>query len=116
MVHFSTIQALRGDRLPQDAYQAAKAGLIALSKSLAVQFANAGIRSNCILPGGALTPLQQRWLDDPALAAKAAAAVPLGRLGTARDLANACLFLLSEKAAFITGIDLIVDGGVTALP
>jgi NAD(P)-dependent dehydrogenase (short-subunit alcohol dehydrogenase family) len=116
MVHVSSIQCLRGDPRPQDAYQAAKAGLIALSKSIAVQFAADGIRSNCILPGGTVTPMQQRWLDDPDLARRAAEAVPLGRLGTAQDMADACLFLLSDKAAFITGTELIVDGGVTALP
>jgi 3-oxoacyl-[acyl-carrier protein] reductase len=116
MVHVSSIQCLRGDPRPQDAYQAAKAGLIALSKSVAVQFARDGIRSNCILPGGTLTPLQQRWLDDPDLAHRAAERVPLGRLGTPQDMANACLFLLSDRAAFITGTELIVDGGMTALP
>ncbi len=116
MVHIASIQALRGDSAPQDAYQAAKAGVIALSKSLAVQFAGDGIRSNALLPGGALTPMQARWDADPAARQSAAAGVPLGRLGTARDMANATLFLLSDKAAFITGTELIVDGGRTALP
>ena len=116
MVQIASIQALRGDDRPQDAYQAAKAGVIALSKSLAVQFAGDGIRSNSLLPGGALTGMQQRWLDDPKALAAAAAAVPLRRVGTAQDMANAALFLLSEKAAFITGTELIVDGGRTALP
>jgi NAD(P)-dependent dehydrogenase (short-subunit alcohol dehydrogenase family) len=116
MVHVSSIQCLRGDPRPQDAYQAAKAGLIALSKSIAVQFAGDGIRSNCILPGGTVTPMQQRWLDDPDLARRAAEHVPLGRLGTPQDMADACLFLLSDRAAFITGTELVVDGGMTALP
>lgn len=116
MVHIASIQALRGDDRPQDAYQAAKAGVIALSKSLAIQFAADGIRSNSLLPGGALTGMQQRWLDDPGALAAAAASVPLGRIGSAQDMADATLFLLSEKAAFITGTELIVDGGTTALP
>ena len=116
MVHFSSIQALRGDDRPQDAYQAAKAAMIALSKSLAIQFAADGIRSNCVLPGGTLSPMQQRWHDDPEFAGRAAAAVPLGRLGTTQDMADAALFLLSDKAAYITGTELIVDGGSTAMP
>jgi len=116
MVHIASIQALRGDDRPQDAYQAAKAGVIALSKSLAIQLAGDGIRSNSLLPGGALTAMQQRWLDDPAALAAANASVPLGRVGTAQDMADATLFLLSEKASYITGTELIVDGGTTALP
>ena len=116
MVHFSSIQCLRGDSAPQDAYQASKAAVMALSKSFAIQFAADGIRSNTILPGGTLSPMQARWDGDAEAQAAVAAAVPLGRIGTAQDQADACLFLLSDKAAYITGTELIVDGGVTALP
>ncbi len=116
MVHFSTIQALRGDAKPQDAYQASKAGLIALSKSIAVQFARDGVRSNCVLPGPTVSPMQDRWREDPAAKVATAEAVPLGRVGTVSDMAQACLFLLSDRASFITGTELIVDGGLTALP
>lgn len=116
MVHFSTIQCLRGDSHPQDAYQAGKAGLIALSKSVAVQFATDGIRSNCILPGPTMSPMQARWDADPGRADATAKAVPLGRVGHVDDMANACMFLLSDRAGFITGTELIVDGGLTALP
>jgi NAD(P)-dependent dehydrogenase (short-subunit alcohol dehydrogenase family) len=116
MVHISSIQCLRGDPVPQDAYQASKAGLIALSKSLAIQYAKDGIRSNALLPGPTLSPMQARWEDKPDVQARVSARIPLGRLGTVQDQANACLFLLSDKAAYITGTELIVDGGVTALP
>ena len=116
MVHVSSIQCLRGDDRPQDAYQASKAAMIALSKSIAVQFAADGIRSNALLPGGTASPMQERWVVDPTLAAASAGHVPLGRVGTTQDMANACLFLLSDKASYITGTELIVDGGVTALP
>jgi 3-oxoacyl-[acyl-carrier protein] reductase len=116
MVHFASIQCLRGDTRPQDAYQASKAGMVALSKSVAVQFAGDGIRSNTVLPGGTFSPMQERWSDDPDLKAAADTDVPLGRVGTTQDMADACLFLLSDKASYITGIELIVDGGVTALP
>ena len=116
MVHVSTIQCVRGDDAPQDAYQASKAGLIALSKSIAIQFAADGIRSNTILPGPTQTPMQQRWVETPALREATEAAVPLGRVGTTEDMANATLFLLSDAASFITGTELVVDGGVLAKP
>ena len=60
--------------------------------------------------------MQARWERDPAMKAAAAAAVPLGRVGTTQDMADAILFLLSDKASFITGTELIVDGGRSALP
>jgi NAD(P)-dependent dehydrogenase (short-subunit alcohol dehydrogenase family) len=116
MVHFSSIDALKGDPVPQDAYGASKAALIRLSKSLAIQFASDKIRSNVILPGPALTPMQQRWQGKPELQNQIAERIPLGRLGNAEDMANACLFLLSDNAGFITGTELIVDGGITAHP
>jgi NAD(P)-dependent dehydrogenase (short-subunit alcohol dehydrogenase family) len=116
MVHVSSIQCMRGDDRPQDAYQVSKAGVIALSKSLAIQFARDGIRSNAILPGPTESPMQERWRASPEGKAATAAAVPLGRVGTVQDMANACLFLLSDKASYITGTELIVDGGLLARP
>jgi NAD(P)-dependent dehydrogenase (short-subunit alcohol dehydrogenase family) len=116
MVHISSVQCLRGDPLPQDAYQVAKAGILALSKSIAIQFAADRIRSNVLLPGATATPMQARWQADPDLEARTAAAIPLGRVGTPEDMADACLFLLSDRAAFITGTELVVDGGRLALP
>jgi NAD(P)-dependent dehydrogenase (short-subunit alcohol dehydrogenase family) len=116
MVHFSSTQCLRGDDRPQDAYQVAKAGIVALSKSIAIQFAPAKIRSNVILPSATESPMQARWETDPELKRATAGGVPLGRVGTTRDMANACLFLLSDDASFITGTELLVDGGRMALP
>ena len=116
MVHFSSTQCLRGDDQPQDAYQVAKAGLLALSKSIAIQFAKDRIRSNVILPSATESPMQARWEKDPGLKQRTAAGVPLGRVGTTEDMANACLFLLSDQASFITGTELLVDGGRMALP
>lgn len=114
MVHFSTVQCLRGDATPQDAYSTSKAGIGALSKSAAIQFAADNIRSNVIFPGLAMTPLQARWEGDAATQTAVAEYIPLRRMGRAEDMANACLFLLSDKAAYITGTDLIVDGGLAA--
>lgn len=111
MVHFSTVQCLRGDPAPQDAYSTSKAGVAALSRSLAMQLATAGIRSNTIFPGPSRTPMQARW-DTAEKVDAVAAHIPLGRVGSPRDLANAAMFLLSDGASYITGIDLVVDGGL----
>lgn len=110
MVHFSTIQWMRGDPAPQDAYAASKAAVSAFSRSLAMQMAGDNIRSNVICPGPTLTPMQARW-DTSEKQRTAASHVPLQRLGEPRDMAEATLFLLSDSASFITGIDLPVDGG-----
>jgi NAD(P)-dependent dehydrogenase (short-subunit alcohol dehydrogenase family) len=111
IVLFSSIQALRGDRMAQDAYGASKGALRSLSKSIAIQFAPDNIRCNVILPGATLSPMQARWQGKEAEVSRH---IPLGRIGTPQDQANACLFLLSDKAAFITGAELTVDGGITA--
>ena len=116
MVHFSSIDALRGDDRPQDAYGASKAAVIRLSRSVAIQFARDGIRSNAILPGPVHTPMQARWDADAASVERLAKVVPLGRIGRVEDMVRACLFLLSDEASFITGTELVVDGGLTARP
>lgn len=114
MVHFASIDALRADTRPQDAYAVSKAAVIRLSKSVAVQFAADGIRSNVVLPGPVLSPMQARWKGKESVQAEIAAGIPVGRLGTTQDQSNACLFLLSERASFITGTELVVDGGLSA--
>ena len=116
MVHVSSTQCYRGDDQPQDAYQASKAGLLALSKSIAIQFAPDRIRSNVVVPGPTRSPLQQRWDADPASERATAARIPLRRVGSTADLAEAILFLLSDRAGWITGVELIVDGGLLARP
>ncbi len=114
MVHFSSVDATGGDAPSQDAYGASKAAVIRLAKSLAIQFAGNNIRSNVILPGGTMSPMQERWAKDEKAKDRAAGFVPLGRLGTTKDMADACLFLLSDQASYITGVELPVDGGITA--
>lgn len=117
-VHLASVAGLRNADDPMDAYQVSKAGLISLSRALALQYGPAGIRSNTICPGAILTPMIQPLYDaDPARAERMANRTPLRRLGTVIDISAACRFLLSEEASFITGIDLVVDGGWTlALP
>jgi NAD(P)-dependent dehydrogenase (short-subunit alcohol dehydrogenase family) len=112
MVHFSSVQAYRGDPLPQDAYSQSKAAVLNLSKSIAMQFAKDNIRSNTIVPGMTMTPLQKRWENDNDSKDKMAEYIPLKRLGTPADMADGVLFLLSQASSFITGTELIIDGGI----
>ena len=115
-VHISSIDALSGDNKPQDAYGASKAAMIRLSKSIAIQFASYNIRSNIILPGPIETPMQNRWKKNPKAKKNLAKLIPLQRIGRPEDVANAILFLLSDESKYITGTELIVDGGITSKP
>ncbi len=83
---------------------------------MAIQFANYNIRSNCILPGAVETPMQNRWKKNPLAKKKLAKNIPLQKIGSPKDIANAILFLLSDEGNYITGTEIIVDGGVTAKP
>ncbi len=116
MVHIASVQAMRGDDKPQVAYQASKAGIISLSKTVALEGAADNIRSNSILPGPTVSPMQDRWVKDPKIQKATEAVIPLGRAGTTQDMSDATLFLLSDKASYITGTELIVDGGLLARP
>src|SRR5215472_9213512 len=108
-----SVSALAGFTRAQDAYTAAKGALISLNKSLAIQFAKDGIRSNVIHPGIVETPLQAPYLT-PELRVEFKTGIPLGRIGQPRDIAYAALFLASEESSFMTGAEMIVDGGFMA--
>src|SRR3989338_6570894 len=108
-----SVSALAGFTRAQDAYTAAKGALVALNKSLAIQFARDQIRCNIIHPGIVETPLQQPYLTD-ALRAEFKTGIPLGRIGQPRDIAYAALFLASDESSFMTGAEMIVDGGFMA--
>ena len=116
MVHISSVDALSGDDKPQDAYGASKAAMIRLSKSLAIQFASNNIRSNIILPGAIETGMQKRWKKKPSTKKNLEKVIPLKRVGKPRDISNSIMFLLSEQANYITGTEIVVDGGITAKP
>ena len=116
MIHISSIDALSGDDKPQDAYGASKAAMIRLSKSFAVQFASYNIRSNVILPGPIETGMQIRWKKNPKTKKKLEKFIPLNRVGRPQDISNASIFLLSDQADYITGTEIIVDGGLTSKP
>ncbi|MGI8880843.1 MAG: SDR family NAD(P)-dependent oxidoreductase [Jatrophihabitans sp.] len=99
-------------------YCASKGAVIALTKQVAVQWARAGIRCNCICPGTVDSPWVARLTeeaDDPiARRAELIARQPMGRLGQPEEIAQAALYLASDAAAFVTGTSLVIDGGIVA--
>jgi 2-deoxy-D-gluconate 3-dehydrogenase len=97
------------------AYCAAKAGVVNLTRVLALEWAARGVRVNAVGPTFVETSLTQVTLADPALRADILGRIPLGRLGTPEEVANAVLFLASPGAALITGTCLLADGGWTAI-
>ncbi|MFO1402069.1 MAG: SDR family oxidoreductase [Steroidobacteraceae bacterium] len=100
------------------AYAASKAGVVALGRALADEFAGRGIRVNVISPGPVDTPLPDHTLGVPAAASSAMREMmgrtPLGRVGRPEEIADAALFLTSGQAGYITGIELVADGGIAA--
>ncbi|MEX2146505.1 MAG: SDR family NAD(P)-dependent oxidoreductase [Candidatus Rokuibacteriota bacterium] len=113
IINMGSVSALVGFTRAQDAYTAAKGGLISLTKSLAIQFARDQVRCNVIHPGIIDTPLQAPYLTD-AIRKEFETDIPLGRIGRPRDIANVALFLASDESSFMTGAELVVDGGFTA--
>jgi len=97
------------------AYTASKHGVIGLTKVAAIDYAKAGIRVNAICPAYTRTPMLTRMLEkNPAFEAKLISRVPLRRLGTAEEIAQAVVYLFSDASAFITGHSLVMDGGIVA--
>jgi NAD(P)-dependent dehydrogenase (short-subunit alcohol dehydrogenase family) len=117
IVHEASNAGLVG-RPWQSVYGATKAGLISLTKSMALSFAKNNIRVNCICPGSIDTPMLRTALsssgDFDENWRKTEMVIPMGRIGAAEDIANATLFLASDEASYITGVALPVDGGRTA--
>lgn len=102
--------------LNQVAYSAAKFAVNGITKTVALEYAKKGIRVNSICPGATLTAALEQWKKEVPEQAKAfEESIPLGRLGNPQDQANAAVFLCSDKAAYITGVNLAVDGGQTAI-
>ena len=121
IVNVASTSGLRWTGSAQVAYAATKAGVIQLSRVVAVQHAAAGIRVNTVVPGQLHTPMVEARLagqraggDVDALLKQRQARIPLPFMGDGRDSANAALFLASEEARFITGTEIVVDGGMTA--
>lgn len=96
------------------AYNVAKAGVINLTRSMAVDHAHQGVRVNCVCPGGVETPMLKAHMRDEEIMGRYEELVPMRRLGTPDEMAAAIAFLASDDATYITGHALTVDGGVTA--
>jgi meso-butanediol dehydrogenase/(S,S)-butanediol dehydrogenase/diacetyl reductase len=113
ILNISSVNALA--YFGNEAYSAAKAGILSLTRSLAVRYGPFGVRVNAIAPGTLRTPAwEQRQQTDPNVFERVAKWYPLGRIGDPEDVAGAALFLASDEAAWISGAVLPVDGGLTA--
>jgi glucose 1-dehydrogenase len=94
-------------------YSISKGGMGNLTRTLALEYARRGIRVNGVGPGATVTPINRAWTDDPVKAEIVSSHIPLGRAGTADEMAGVCAFLASDDAAYITGQTMFVDGGLT---
>lgn len=100
----------------QASYNASKAAVTHLGKSLAVEWAKAGIRVNCLEPGYTLSDMTRQFMDaNPDLARQWTDMIPAGRMGEPKDLVGATLFLASQDSAYVTGQSIVIDGGYTAI-
>jgi len=113
IINVGSVSALAGFTRAQDAYTSAKGALISLTKSLAIQFARDGIRCNIIHPGIVETPMQAPYLTEE-LRREFKTGIPLGRIAHPREIAQVALFLASDESSYMTGAELVVDGGFTA--
>src|SRR5271157_6417404 len=114
ILNMSSICGLVGHKYTNETYKAAKGALTLLTKSVAVRYAKDNIRCNSIHPSTVETPLVQTLFKDPERKAERLGEVPLGRLASTADVANALVFLASDEAAFINGAAIPIDGGLTA--
>lgn len=114
IINMSSVCGLVGHRYTTEAYTVTKGAVTLLTKTVAVRHAKDNIRCNCLNPSTVDTPLVQELFKTPGKKEERIGEVPLGRLATARDIANAALFLASDEAAFINGVAFPVDGGTTA--
>lgn len=115
VINIASFVGLIGCSVPQDAYTASKGAVIALTKSLAVQFGPKGVRTNAICPGPIETPLMTEWLLKDAEAKRIRLARnPTGRFGTPEDIVNAGIYLASDESTWTNGAILVIDGGITS--
>jgi NAD(P)-dependent dehydrogenase (short-subunit alcohol dehydrogenase family) len=114
IINISSVCGLIGHAFTTEAYTVTKGAVTLLTKSIAVRYAKDNIRCNSLHPSTVDTPLMRELFKDPAKKEERLGEVPLGRLATETDVANAALFLASDEASFLNGVALPVDGGVTA--
>ena len=114
IINIASFVALVGCSVPQDAYTASKGALLALTRSLAVQFGPNGVRTNAICPGPIETPLLMDWLlKDEAAKQLRLARNPTGRFGKPEEIVNMAVYLASDESRFTNGAQLVVDGGIS---
>ena len=114
IINISSIAALIGQRHTGSAYAASKGMVRIFSKTTAIQYADDGIRCNSIHPGPTVTAMTAAITDNPEVMERRLREIPLRRLGRVEDVAFGALYLASDESSYITGIELIIDGGLTA--
>ncbi len=110
LVHIASIAASQAQAF-SGAYSASKAGVVMLSRQIAFEWGPRGVRSNAISPGLVRTPMSEAFYQAPGVLERREAVVPLRRVGTPADIADVALFLASDRAGYVTGQEIIVDGG-----
>jgi NAD(P)-dependent dehydrogenase (short-subunit alcohol dehydrogenase family) len=114
IINTASFVAVMGAATSQISYSASKGGVLSMTRELGVQFARQGVRVNALCPGPVDTPLlQELFLSDQDRAARRLVHVPMGRFGTAEEMANAVLFLASDESSFMTASTFLVDGGIS---
>jgi NAD(P)-dependent dehydrogenase (short-subunit alcohol dehydrogenase family) len=114
VINTASFVAVMGAATSQISYTASKGGVLAMSRELGVEFARRGVRVNALCPGPVDTPLlQELFAKDPERAARRLVHVPMGRFGTAEEIANGVVFLASDESSFVTASTFLVDGGLT---
>jgi len=114
VINIASFVAILGCSVPQDAYTASKGAVLALTRSLAVQFAGRGVRSNAISPGPIETPLLMDWLlKDEAAKQLRLNRNPTGRFGKPEEIVNVGIYLASDESRWTNGSNFVIDGGIT---
>src|SRR6267142_5634659 len=109
LVHIASVAGSNAQGF-SGAYSVSKAGVLMLSRQLAVEWGPHGVRSNVLSPGLVRTPMSESFYQERRVAERRAAAIPVGRIGTPEDMAQVVLFLASDRAGFVNGQEIIVDG------
>jgi NAD(P)-dependent dehydrogenase (short-subunit alcohol dehydrogenase family) len=110
LIHIASISA-RHPQPGSGAYSASKAAVVLMSQQLAYELGPAGIRSNTVSPGLVRTPMTEAYYQAPGVAERRDAAIPLRRVAAPDDIADVVVFLASDRARYVTGADIVVDGG-----
>jgi len=114
IINVASFVAILGCSVPQDAYTSSKGAVLALTRSLAVQFAGRGVRSNSISPGPVETPLLMEWLlKDEAAKQLRLARNPTGRFGKPEEIVAAAIYLASDESRWTNGANFVIDGGIS---